>query len=1203
MAESQVRIFVSSPADLDHERALIKDIVDQLAQEYLPYFKLHAVLWEEEALTAAQSFQAGLVRPADCEIVLVMLWTRLGTPLADDPYGGMTGTEWEFVDAVAASPGHDGPEVLVYKKTTPRMIDITNAVATHEAVADRERLESFFRTHFFNADGSFRRAFRQFDSDRGLRELVEGQLRKLLNRRISVERGQRPGAGEWRDTPFRAERPYALGDEPVFVGRETETRELVARLEAQHADGRGLILITGPAGVGKSSLVSAGLLPRLLRPFLFTGVSGCRWCRLGCNGPDPLADLAQALRLPAMLGTALDGFGLDQAGLQRLLETEPKVAAGQVQAALARLVGDAGQPADGTEGHQQLALILDPLDGLFGEAALADPRTQTFAAALAALAAQDGVWVVATLRSDRLRQLPRIPSLVALLDEQTWYQLEPPPPARIRQVIEIPARIAGIEYEGEGTAAGRGLIELLEAEASHLTHWPTLLEPVLVELYQRASICGADGTGVAERQEHAPDGSGTEGHSVARLSLRISDYRALGGIAGTTRRRAEALWEALDAPARAALPILCRALIALESGAAAHPSPRAGDLRALERDPDCARLVAALIAARLVVAEGIADPAEHLACAQTDDDLFAAVARLARETREEWRARLAPGRAAEALARGAATTPAANPTPAAAAAPATQWRDFRPTATFIHQTLIDTWTPVREWLSDPAHRRQLQLRFQIARQARLWKHTDCNREYLLGEVGFAAARRFAAAFPGELEPVEREFLDRSHAQLRQQRGRNRMARITGLTLMVLLLAASTSAYWARKSSRAATLNLHRSEINAANLAINQGNTPVAVRLALDAGRDLPQDATDTLSRAFSANRLIAMVQTGGATPDGPLSPGISDDGSQLVTLSSRDGAGLWKLTDNRFVFDRPLAPPGLPIHAVRFGGTGDDGATPLFLGIGETGVWRLPAAAGAAPDWACGVRPDAPITVDPTHRYLALAHAVAGDGFGLCLLDLAHPGPPLWDLPLHQKEIRGVSFAPDGTQLITASRDGTARVVDTATGAERLTLRPTGPQNRPINRAIFDSQGQQMAVATTDEKVRVFGMDGTERIVLGEVVHEGRRIRIHQSAVRDLAFALKDRYLLAGDDEGQLVRWDLSSGAADVLGQHRLGVERIRVSPATDPRADDPLVLSASIDQTARLWGIRSGREMAVFTHEAPISNARFSTDGSRVLT
>ena len=119
MADPLIRIFVSSPSDLDHERALTRSIIEALAQEYLPYFKVQAVLWEQEALTAAQSFQAGLVRPSDCEIVLVMLWARLGTPLANDPYGGMTGTEWEFVDAVEASARTGSPEVLVYRKTAP----------------------------------------------------------------------------------------------------------------------------------------------------------------------------------------------------------------------------------------------------------------------------------------------------------------------------------------------------------------------------------------------------------------------------------------------------------------------------------------------------------------------------------------------------------------------------------------------------------------------------------------------------------------------------------------------------------------------------------------------------------------------------------------------------------------------------------------------------------------------------------------------------------------------------------------------------------------------------------------------------------------------------------------------------------------------------------------------------------------------------
>lgn len=250
MDEPGVRIFVSSPSDLEHERAIVKDVIATLAQEYLPYFNLKAILWEEEALTAAQSFQAGLLRPSECEIVVAMLWSRLGTPLAEDPYGGMTGTEWEFVDAVEASARTGSPEVLVYRKIAPRLVDVTDDEATHEALADRRRLEDFFRTHFYNPDGSFARAFRQFSSDRSFRELLETQLRKLLNRRISAERRLVSSLGDWQGSPFRAQRPFEAGDDRIFTGREVETRELVTRLEALHGSGQGLLLLTGASGVG-----------------------------------------------------------------------------------------------------------------------------------------------------------------------------------------------------------------------------------------------------------------------------------------------------------------------------------------------------------------------------------------------------------------------------------------------------------------------------------------------------------------------------------------------------------------------------------------------------------------------------------------------------------------------------------------------------------------------------------------------------------------------------------------------------------------------------------------------------------------------------------------------------------------------------------------------------------------------------------------
>ncbi|UHD18750.1 nSTAND1 domain-containing NTPase [Thiocapsa bogorovii] len=1194
MTEQKVRIFVSSPSDLEHERALVKDVIEVLAQEYLPYFSLQAILWEEEALTAAQSFQAGLLRPSECEIVLVMLWTRLGTPLADDPYEGMTGTEWEFVDAVQASARTGTPEVLVYKKTAPRMVDVNNAEVTREALADRHRLEEFFRTHFFNPDGSFSRAFRQFANDRSFRELLEAQLRKLLNRRISAERRLASDTGDWRGSPFRAGAAFELVDDRVFTGRETETRELVTRLEALQGPGRGLLLLSGPSGVGKSSLIRAGLLPRLIRPFLFQGIAGCRWGFVDLEDRDPIEALASALAGPGLLGPALDTFGLDVPRLTRLLVSEPEVAADQLLAALAQLADDPTIRGDASNGRLQLAVIVDPLDRLLTDAMRTAPQARSFVKALALLAARDGVWVISSLRSDYLRHLGEMPEFALLLDEQSWFRLEPPPAARIRQVIEIPARVAGIEYEGMA-GGGRGLVEALESEASLLEHWPAVLEPALDELYRRAR----DGSGDAESNRNRP--------------LTLADYRRVGGLSGSLLRRAESLWEALDPEVRDALPVLCRGLIALEGGGASVLGARRGDLRTLTRRPAVAKLVESLIQARLLVAEGVADPSARLGCKPETPRLMDDLRRIMIQTGEEWRERLRSRRATvgrdasvesdgglEVAPDPAIMAPDVERAEDADALQVMQWEDYRGLASFIHPALFERWSPIRDWVADPGNRRDLVLRYQISRQARLWRRTDCNREYLLGEAGYAAARRFADAYGEELEPLELEFLEHSHQHLVLQRRRNRWARILGLTLAALLVLATGAAFWAWNASREATLNLQRSLLKAADLAVRQGNTPEAVRLALNAGPYLPEAATDTLSRAFTTNRMIAMVQSEGTAEDQPLPPAFRDDGERLVTQSRGEGVQLWALRGQSYQPEARLSGPEIPIHSVRFVGIGEP---QTILGIGEGGVWRLPAEPGRPPDWTCGARPDSPIALDRDGRFLALSHGAPQDRYAVCLLDLERPGAALWDVPVHASEVRSIAFAPDGELLVTASRDGTARVLETRAGGERVVLPTDGSLGRPANDARFDPAGRRIAVASADERIRVYDLDGRELAELGVVERDGRRIRIHKSAVREAVFSPGGQYLIAGDDAGQVVRWDLESRNAEVLGHHGLSVEHVRVSPGMDDEDREPLVLSASLDKTARLWGLLSGKEVAVFSHDAAVTDARFSADGLRVLS
>lgn len=70
--------------------------------------------------------------------------------------------------------------------------------------------------------------------------------------------------------PYRYLEPFAEADGPWFFGREGETRQLATLLE-----GRPITGLLGASGAGKSSLVLAGLVPRLRRSDRWTLSSCC----------------------------------------------------------------------------------------------------------------------------------------------------------------------------------------------------------------------------------------------------------------------------------------------------------------------------------------------------------------------------------------------------------------------------------------------------------------------------------------------------------------------------------------------------------------------------------------------------------------------------------------------------------------------------------------------------------------------------------------------------------------------------------------------------------------------------------------------------------------------------------------------------------------------------------------------------------------
>lgn len=88
----------------------------------------------------------------------------------------------------------------------------------------------------------------------------------MVWQQVADERGAAAPVWDSDRPPFPGLEAFTEQDAGVFFGRAAETSELLERL---HPVGgtrtHRLIAVIGPSGVGKSSLVSAGLVPRLAR--------------------------------------------------------------------------------------------------------------------------------------------------------------------------------------------------------------------------------------------------------------------------------------------------------------------------------------------------------------------------------------------------------------------------------------------------------------------------------------------------------------------------------------------------------------------------------------------------------------------------------------------------------------------------------------------------------------------------------------------------------------------------------------------------------------------------------------------------------------------------------------------------------------------------------------------------------------------------
>ncbi|WP_437987837.1 nSTAND1 domain-containing NTPase [Sorangium sp. So ce117] len=479
------------------------------------------------------------------------------------------------------------------------------------------------------------------------------------------------------------------------------------------------------------------------------------------------------------------------------------------------------------------------------------------------------------------------------------------------------------------------------------------------------------------------------------------------------------------------------------------------------------------------------------------------------------------------------------------------------TVELVHESLIERWAKLGQWLAESEHDAQFLARLRVAAQqwevsgraeGLLWRDRAAEDARAWNERRRAEQSADGDDRIGRREERYLSAVVALHERARRLRLRQRFVEGVLVTLGAVVVVVVQLAIDAGQQAVRADEQALRADREAARAQIEAREARNATLMAT--AREMQADPTTTLAilreveppdvpRGWAL--LARWALNSGVSravlshPDLVSHAAYSPDGKRIVTASADANARVWNADGT----GEPVV-----LH-----GHGDRVTSATFSPNGKRIV---------------------------TASYDRTARVWNADGSGEPVV-----------LRGHEKAVRWAAFSPDGKRVVTASYDRTARVWNADGSGEPVVLR--GHKEVPYS-AAFSSDGKRIVTASYDRTARVWNADGTGEPMI---------LRGHKNVIYSAAFSPDNKRIVTASYDRTARVWNADgSGEPVVLRGHDDGLTWAAFSP------DGTRIVTTSSDKTVRVWNVDgTGEPMILRGHEDGVYSAAFNPDGTRIVS